>query len=393
MKHGGKTFAAGLGIGVLALGLAPSAVSSTGCAAQQDEVDAGTSSNPPPSPPLPEVAKQLFDELKPAFVAACGKGCHTTAVAFKNAPTFLAPPDEYKAILASGFVTDDATASPLLNQREHEGPALATFPDLAAKVFTWLRFEALVKQKAALPSSGYAVINAGPNEIDMGPAGIPGVKIRFDAQMPGGILSLTKLRIFVPDLGPKKGATLSRPLFYRLRKDNKLFVDPVDTFSYVSAVFPGGGVETPLPPGSAIFAVPDSWAPFQPGERVRIQADKFEIGDVSEVGTNPTCKNVTLFQSTLLPSLMGQGVGAGINCSNGGNCHGGLQNPRFIAGDPTATCINFGQFTNKTNPAQSPVVLKPSGPNPPNGHAGGKVTDTAGFANAWTQAITGGQIF
>ncbi|NOU28694.1 MAG: hypothetical protein HOO96_12375 [Polyangiaceae bacterium] len=310
MKHGGETFAAGLGIGVLALGLAPSALSSTGCAAQQDEVDAGTSSNPPPSPPLSEVAKQLFDELKPAFVAACGKGCHTTAVAFKNAPTFLAPPDEYKAIMASGFVTDDATASPLLNQREHEGPALATFPDLAAKVFTWLRFEALVKQKTALPSSGYAVINAGPNEIDMGPAGIPGVKIRFDAQMPGGILSLTKLRIFVPDLGLRKGATLSRPLFYRLRKDNKLFVDPGDTFSYVNAVFPGG-VETPLPPGSAIFAVPDSWAPFQPGERVRIQADKFEIGDVSEVGTNPTCKNVALFQTNPSPEPHGAGRGGG----------------------------------------------------------------------------------
>jgi hypothetical protein len=259
-------------------------------------------------------------------------------------------------------------------------------------VATWLRFEALAKQKAALPSSAYVAINAGPNEIDMGPAGVPGAKIRFDAAMPNGILNLTKLRIFVPDLGAKKGVKLTRPLFYRLRKDNKLYVDPVDTFSYVNTVFPGG-VETALPPGSAIFAVPDSWAPFQPGEKVRIQADKFEIGDVLGGGTIPRCKNVAMFQTTLLPTLMGQGVGAGINCSNGNNCHGGLTNPRFVPGDATATCINFGQFTNKTAPAQSPVILRPAGPNPPNGHTGGKVTDANGFAAAWTQAITAGQIF
>ncbi len=370
-----------------------SSVSVVGCDDQQDDVSLkGGGASTPAEVPLTELAKDTFNQLKPELVKVCGQGCHNTAVAFKAAPMFLKPPDEYASIKASTMVTEDPTASPLLNKNEHEGPSIASYPELATKVFTWLRIEAAAMAKKQLPSSGFQTIVVGPNEVDMSPAGVAGVKIRFEAAMPSGILSLTKIRIFVPDLGAKKGVKLTRPLFYRLRKDNKLYVDPVDTFSYVDGVFPGGGVETQLPPGSAIFAVPESWTPFQAGDKLRIQMDKFEIGDVVEVPKLPSCKNTAMFQTLLMPTLTGQGVGAGINCSAGG-CHGGQLNPRFVAGDAAATCVNFGQFVDKANPGQSRVVLKPSGPNPPTGHAGAKVTDTAGFANAWTQAISGGQIF
>ncbi len=371
-----------------------SAVSSTACSQQED---IGPGVKPVATDPLQgseeelkAQAKELFNQLKPDLVKNCGQGCHNTGVAFKSAPLFLAPPDEYVSIKAgNGMVTEDATASPLLNKGEHEGPALASFSDLATKVFTWLRFEAAAKDKKILPSSAFTAIVIGPNEIDMSPAGLAGVKVRFEAAMPSGILSITKLRVFVPDLGAKKGAHIARPLFYRLRKDNKLYVDPVDSFSYVDAVFPGG-VETPLPPGSAIFAVPDSWTPFQASEKIRIQVDKFEIGDVVEPPKLPSCKNAAMFNTVLMPSLTGAGVGAGVNCSGCHNTGRGL-NPIVLQADANATCINFTGFVNKTTPGQSRMILKAA--DGATTHAGGKVTDANGFTTTWTGAITGGQIF
>ncbi|NOU32793.1 MAG: hypothetical protein HOO96_33220 [Polyangiaceae bacterium] len=359
---------------------------------QQEDLPPGTGSGAkaPTEEDLKAQAKELFTQLKPELVKNCGQGCHNTAVAFKSAPLFLAPPDEYASIKgANGMVTEDATASPLLNKGEHEGPALASFADLATKVFTWLRFEADAQGKKILPSSAFVAINAGANEIDMSPAGVAGVKIRFDAAMPSGILSITKLRVFVPDVGVKKGAKIKRPLFYRLRKDNKLYVDPVDSFSYVDAVFPGG-VETPLPPGSAIFAVPEAWTPFQAGEKIRIQVEKMELGDVVDPPKLPACKNAAMFNTLLMPSLTGQGVGTGVTCSGCHSANRGL-NPVVVPADANATCINFTGFVNKTTPGQSRTILKAA--DGATTHAGGKVTDTNGFTTTWTGAITGGQIF
>jgi hypothetical protein len=180
---------------------------------------------------------------------------------------------------------------------------------------------------------------------------------------------------------------LVNPRFYRLTAKNKKYVDVSDYFSTVDKVFPGGA-ETALPPGDAIFTAIDSWVPFAAGDKLQLTVSKLEEGTLVDAPIAQKCKDVAAFQAQLLPTLMGQMEGAGINCQN---CHNPTrgQSP-ILMGSADAVCLEVAARINRTTPAQSVIIMKPAGAV---GHGGGKVTGAAAFTTKWSDAITGKLIF
>jgi hypothetical protein len=340
---------------------------------------------------LRNIAKELFKELEPKLQKNCGNACHDTATVYKDAPIFLAQPDPYASIKKSGFITADPTRSPLVNQGEHLGPALNNFPELSAQVFTWLRIESAAIEKKVLPTSDPVAIKIGSNEIDMSKAGVAGVTIKFDASMPSGLLVISNLKVVVPVMEAKKGVHLVRPLFYRISKDNKLFTDVTDTFSFVDAVFPGGKASR-LPPGGVIFAG-NGWVPFAAGDKIRIQVDKLEIGAIPDRAKSTICKPGAgaAFNLTLGASLNGK-----IKCAA---CHGmGGRTPTInlsTAATQQATCETLAGYINKSAPEKSLLITKLTAPTCVLGHTGGKFMggDADDFARQWSTAVAGSAIW
>jgi hypothetical protein len=340
---------------------------------------------------LRNVAKELYTAFEPELLTSCGRGCHDSASIFKGARIFLAGPDRYASLKKSGLITEDPTQSALLNQGEHQGPALSSFPELSSKVFGWLRIESAAVEKKVFPTSELHVVTAGPNEIDLSPAGIAGLKIKFDAVIANGLLIVTKLNVSVPAMAAKKGARLGRPLFLRVDTANKLYTDQVDTFSRVNAVFPAGK-ETRLGAGAAIFS---SWLSFQAGDRIRVQLDKVEVGDASEAATKIECKPGAgaVFNTTL-----GATLGGAVTCTNP-TCHGGANRTPSMnltsAMGQQATCDALANYINRERPEKSPLLLKVTAPATTLGHAGGKLAgaEAATFVAAWTAAIAGNTIW
>lgn len=342
---------------------------------------------------LKNQAKELFTELEPKLVTTCGRGCHDTGSAFAQAPRFLAGPIRYATITANpSIVTIDPGMSALFLKGQHDGPALADTPELETSVLTWLRYESAALQKKTLPSSETLTINiGGTTEFDLSKAGsIPGVKLKFDSAITSGILTIKNMKLVVPALEAGMGAHIVRPVFYRVKADNKQYPDPSDSFSNTDAVIPTG--ENPLPPGSAIFTGAN-WKGFDATtDKIRIEIGKLEPGKIVTAAQAPSCKNPGMFQTTLLPSLQ---TGTNQSCFSNG-CHGNnvkspdmspaSANPQDIA----KLCANLKAYINPTTPASSQIIMKAAGALQ---HSGGKVADTAGFTNTWTQAITGNQIF
>jgi hypothetical protein len=367
-----------------------------GCNQGQDDLGGTT---PPPVDPLKNateeqlksLAKEKWNALYPQFKSNCASACHDTATVFKSAPTFLAGANAeaaYESIKKSKMITEDASQSPLVNKGEHEGPALNSFPELSAQVFEWLRIEAAAVDKKVLPVSDPVEIKVGPNEVDLSKLGVAGAKIKFTAALPGGILSLTELKIVVPPMEPKKGLRIVRPLFYRISKEGKLYTDVTDTFSYLDTVFAPG--EATLPPGGAIFPG-NGWVPFAAGDKIRIQVDKIEVGDIVDKPTFLQCKPGVgaMFNTTLGPTLT-----APINCAG---CHNGRAPTIQLnnAANQQATCEAIAGYVNKANPGQSAIILKLTAPAATIGHAGGKLAggDATNFINAWTAAVQGTAIW
>ena len=342
---------------------------------------------------LKNQAKELFTELEPNLVTTCGRGCHDTGSAFAQAPRFLAGPIRYVSITANPtIVTIDPGMSSVFLKGQHDGPALADTPELENSVLTWLRYESAALQKKTFPTSEILSINVGgTTEFDLSKAGtIPGVKLRFDSAITSGILTIKNMKLIVPALEAGMGAHIVRPVFYRVKADKKQYPDPSDSFSNTDAVIPTG--ENPLPPGSAIFTGAN-WKGFDAGtDKIRIEIGKLEPGKIVTAAQAPSCKNPGMFQTALLPSLQ---TGTNQSCFSNG-CHGNnvkspdmspaSANPQDIA----KLCANMKAYINPGAPANSQIIMKAAGAVT---HSGGKVADTAGFTNAWTQAITGNQIF
>jgi mono/diheme cytochrome c family protein len=345
---------------------------------------------------LKDEAKLSFTQLAPDLGKVCG-GCHGTEGNLQ-APQFLkgAPDPEkmYSAIkLSTGFVTADLAASKIIVKTDHAGPSLAKASDslggaqgktLDDRVRKWLALENASLAKTAIPTTDPVAMNPGPIEIDLSKLGVAGVKLKMTASIStGGVLNLRNIRVSVPAVGDRKGARLVAPKFLYMKDSGKTFEDIQDAFSNLDQIAPGGA-DSVLGSGSASFYDED-WKGFTPSNKLMVRALKLELSDViAPVATG--CKDVSLFQSQLLPTLQGANEGAGINCQG---CHTNAARPPILTGAPADICAEVAKYVNKTAPEMSPIIKKPTG-----GHSNGQfVSNPAMFTSKWTSLIPGSQIF
>lgn len=323
-------------------------------------------------------AEKLYREIEPQLKEACGKQCHELGVFVPEPPKFLAGPDSYVSIRKHpGIVVKDAFQSGLVTKGAHAGPAIGYTAGLEAKTMTWLEAEALALSAAKLPGTDPFTVKSGPNEVDISKAsqGLTGVKLKFDASVIGGVLSLKNLKLVAP---AGTDVHVSAPRFVRI----KPVVDPKApeiadaSFSNVDQTLQGG-TEADLGPGS-VFLSGEGWTPFDiNADKLRFDANKLEKGTYQPPPAIKKCKDINAFATTILPALRGQGVGAGSTCNN---CHGaGLAGLSLNGNDNQAICDSVLSKLNEANIPQSILVLKAAAQGTQ--HNGGKVTNGQGFTD------------
>jgi hypothetical protein len=338
---------------------------------------------------IPE-EQQKFLALHPELEKKCGTACHTQGTYRPEPPKFLegaTPMDVYKTVKAHpGIVTRDVYQSTLLTKGPHAGPAVSTEPEFEKKIVEWLELESIAIQAQALPTTEPVPVKDGPNEIDMGPASggkLANVKLKFDAGLVAGMLSLTNMKLVAP---AGQDVHILQPRFVRVLPQPKPdgtseVVDPADSFSNVDQTVPGGA-ETTLATGSVLFSG-EGWRPYDlAADKIRVEAVKLEPGKVAVIEQPKTCKNVQNFTNNVLPGLRGGG-GFNLNCAN---CHGnGLAGLSLNSQDQALVCNQILQkMTAPPNVAQSLIIQKVIAPNNVVGHSGGKITNTQGWQDLFT---------
>ncbi len=321
--------------------------------------------------------EELFNALEAEFSTKCGNACHTEGSYKPSPPKFLEganTAERYKTIKAyPGIVVADIYTSAILTKGAHAGPAIGTDPTFEKKIIEWLTAESLAMTAVGNPSTDPVAVTQGPNEIDLSKAatGITGVKLKFDASVLSGMLSLSNIKLVAP---AGTDTHIVRPTFVRVLdapvNGKSQIRDPQDSFSNVDQTI-AGGTEATLGPGSALFSG-DGWKPFDIAkDKIRVEVSKLEKGTVQVVVGPQTCKNVQMFQTNVLPALRGTGFTP--NCSG---CHGnGLAGMTLNSNDAALVCLQVLGKLNQANIAQSLIVTKvTTGP-----HNGGTVND----ANGW----------
>lgn len=321
----------------------------------------------------------LFTALDTEFVQKCGNACHKDQTFAPKPPGFLVgetTTDRYKTIKTwPGIVVADIYQSTILTKGAHAGPAISADPTFEKKIIDWLTAESLAITSVGLPSTDPVTVTQGPNELDLSKAatGITGVKLKFDASLVGGMLSLSNIKLVAP---AGTDTHIVHPQFVRVAaapvNNQTQIIDPQDSFSNVDQTTAGGS-EAPLGPGSALFSG-DGWRPFDLAkDKIRVQVSKLEKGTVQVTAPSATCKNVQMFQTNVLPALKGNGFTP--NCSG---CHGGgLAGMSLNSQDTATVCIQVMSKLNQANIGQSLIVTKvTAGP-----HNGGTVNDATGWRN------------
>jgi hypothetical protein len=339
----------------------------------------GDPNNDPNAPPYEE---QLFRAIEAEVDQKCGLTCHKEGSYRPEPPTFLEGPDAYKSIKSyPGIVTRDVYASTFLTKGPHAGPSVdsATDPEFYEKVRTWLEAEALAIQSQRLPSTDPITITSGANDVDLSKAcvgGLTGVRLKFNASLVAGMLSLDDLTVVAP---AGTDVHVYKPRFVRVlaqEVDGQTeFADPADSFSNTDQTVPGGA-ETILAPGSVLFSGA-GWRPYDfAADKIRIEAEKIQPGKVSVID-DPNCRDVPLFVANVLPALRGNGFAP--NCQG---CHGnGLAGLNLGSNDTTLICNQVRSKLNPGNIAQSIMVTKVS---PGAQHNGGQVDNP----QAWAQVFS-----
>jgi len=324
-------------------------------------------------------AEKLYRELEPQLKEACGKQCHELGLFNPEPPKFLQGPDSYVSIKKfPGIIVKDAFQSGLITKGAHAGPALGATPEIEEKVRKWLEAEAVAISVAKLPGTDPFTVKTGPNEIDISKAaqgGITGIKLKFDASVLGGVLSLKNLKLVAP---AGTDIHVNAPRFVRI----KAVVDPkapeiVDgSFSNVDQTLQGG-TEVELGPGS-VFLTGEGWTPFDAAtDKLRFDANKLEKGTYNPPPAIKKCKDINAFGTMILPALRGQASGAGSTCNN---CHGaGLAGLSLNGNDNQAICDSVLSKLNEANIPQSVLILKATAAGTP--HNGGKVTNGQAFSD------------
>lgn len=322
-------------------------------------------------------AEKAYRELEPALKEACGKQCHELGQFNPEPAKFLEGPDSYVSIRKfPGIVVRDAFESGLLTKGAHAGPSLAATPELEDKTRKWLEAEAVAITSAKLPGTDPFSVKTGANEVDLAKAaqgGLTGVKLKFDASLIGGVLSLKNLKLVAP---AGTDVHINTPRFVRVAaKADPKAPEIVDgSFSNLDQTIQQG-TEAPLGPG-AVFFSGDGWIPFDlAADKLRFDAVKLEKGTFQTPPQVKKCKDPAAFGNTVLPALRGQGVGGGSNCAS---CHGaGLAGLSLNGNDNQAMCDSVLSKLNETNVPASILLQKAATAGV--AHTGGKVGNTQGF--------------
>jgi hypothetical protein len=291
--------------------------------------------------------KTLFAALLPGLESNCGGACHQKGIG--GAPLWLGPPDPYtSAVKYPGIIVTDPGASIIVTKGRHEGPALAD--PLLTQVMQWLTVEAAAIPVTMLPASAPFSVTAGSNDVDCSPAGIPGMHITFGALANGNLLTLSNVSVVAPST---TGVHITYPIFAILPP----MADEIDDSS-LSAVDQtiGAGATAQLGPGTLILT---QW---QTNAKMKIEFTAIAKANAGDGGTlTGGCKSVTSFTANAVPAIQGNTC---LNCHNtGGSGNASLDLSGLAANPPndTAACAQALTRANPANPAQSDIILAPTG--------------------------------
>ncbi|MBS2014655.1 MAG: hypothetical protein JST00_17335 [Deltaproteobacteria bacterium] len=353
---------------------------SSGASGGSSGGSSGASSGNPGGPSAEEV---LFRKVEPDLEAKCGGQCHTEGTYKPTPPKFLEKPDAYKSIKAQpGVVVADFYQSSLLTKGAHAGPAVGVDPTFEQKVIDWLKMESAAIQALKKPTTDPFSVKTGPNEVDLSKAaigGLTGVKLKFNASMIGGILSLDTMQIVA---GPGPDVHILKPKFIRVLpkpndKNISEFPDPGDSFSNADQTVPNSATTT-LAPGSVIFAGA-GWVPFDiNADKLRIEVEKLEPGKVAVIEKPKTCKDPAGFATNVLNQI--RTAQANAPCQN---CHNnGTANLTLGGNDNVLICNSVLSKINEANVPASVMIQRPQQA----AHTGGVVQNPNGAA--WATLIT-----
>jgi len=299
-------------------------------------VDAGTDA---------EKAKALFVALQGELTTSCGGSCHEGGV--NNTPTWLAGPDAYKTIRAyPGIVVPSAISSSLLTKGKHDGPPLTT--ELAVRATAWLTAEAaLLAGVPEITTAEVPVPASGAAEIALPRLG---GKISLVGSLAGGILSLKDVALVAA------GGSGVRVSGIHLHVRHADGTEEIDQSLANAEVVAAKGQSVLVDIG--LVVIPNVSA----DDKMRIVLDELEASNLADGGAGG-CKAVATFQTTAAPAL--QAACAGCHYT-GGTGNGALD----LAGlgkspaDFAAACAQAKNKINVGTPAQSAIILAPTGGRP-----------------------------
>ncbi len=290
--------------------------------------------------------QQLFEALLPGLESNCGGACHQKGIG--GAPLWLGPPDPYtSAVKYPGIIVTDPGTSIIVTKGRHEGPALVD--PLLTQVMQWLTAEAAAIPVTMLPSSAPFSVTAGSNDIDCSPAGIPGMHITFGAVASGNLLTLSNVSVVAPST---TGVHITYPIFAILPP----MADEIDdsSMSDVDQTIAAGATAA-LGPGTLILT---QW---QANAQMKIEFTKIAKATASDGGLTGGCKALTSFTTNAVPAIQANTC---LNCHNTGGSGNAAMDLSGLASNPvndTAACAQALTRANPANPAQSDIILAPTG--------------------------------
>lgn len=306
----------------------------------------------------PDLGRQMFDDLAPDLVAACG-GCHD-AGGIADTP-FLKEP-RYETITAwPGIITKDPTQSKLVTHPVAGGGHAGTTNldsdslknTLFPKIKDWLAQEA--KAIAATPDDqkGKSIDPFAPilgfNAVYLTPlgSGLSGMAITFNAnELTPSSLELTDIEVHTT---AKLGVHFVHPLFSVYPKNGNPNPDPADSFSNLDQYVDYSKSEA-LGPGTLILT---NWVE---GGKLQLSFEKIEQYSTLEPdagmdgGVTGGCKDLDSFNQNA--------KGQFTTCFT--MCHGG-KDPQATAAVDMTGLVNdadvangCAQIRNRVNPDDPP---------------------------------------
>lgn len=293
-------------------------------------------------------ARALFEALLPSLSSTCGGACHAQGVG--GAPIWLGPPDPYtSATKFPGIVVPDPGESIIVTKGRHEGPPLAD--PLLTQVMGWLTAEAAALPVMTLPSTAPFTVTMGANDIDCSAAGIPGLHVAFAAAASGDLLTLTNLDVLTPTT---TGATITYPIFALLPQGGPEIDDA--SFSNLVQTVPAGAT-TSLGPGTLVLT---QWAT---GDQMKIEFTALAKATVADAGSSTTggCKALASFTQNAVPAIQANTCLTCHDTGGSGNAALDLSALASTPPDDATACAQALSRANPQNPAQSEIILAPTG--------------------------------